>query len=107
MILLLLLLFVVLGVVLAIVGTLSASGPMRKLAGGILLAVGILIATGSGICSLVIMLSGGGMRSGDWGLVAVIGGLPFTIGAGMAAWGRHLLRAARPPSADELRRRFD
>ena len=57
MILLALLLLLVLGLVLATVGSLSASGPMRRLAGGILLAVGVLIMTGSGLCSLAVIFA--------------------------------------------------
>ena len=103
MILLLLLMLVVL----AVVGSLSTQGPMRRLAGGILLAVGLLVATGSGLCSLVIMFSGGAIQSGDARLLALIGGLPFLTGLGMVFGGLRLLRSDRPPSDDELRDRFD
>ncbi len=102
MILLLLLMLVVL----AVVGSLSARGPMRRLAGGILLAVGLLVATGSGLCSLAIIFSGG-LASGDGGPLLLISGIPFLTGLGMVLGGLRLLRSDRPPSDDELRDRFD
>ncbi len=93
----------------AAVGAQSASGPTRKLLGGILLAVGILIMTGSGLCSAAMLFSGGGFTSDPSGLVlvALVGGFPFAGGAGLFAWGRSLVRSARPASDSELRRRFD
>ncbi|MEP7004441.1 MAG: hypothetical protein ABI810_00560 [Sphingomonas bacterium] len=73
-----------------------------KFFGGLLMGIGILIATLSGLCSawfLVMMLSdsGGGEFSGPpmLGLVAVIGGVPFLSGLGLFFWGRWLLRLAR------------
>ncbi|HET6941626.1 MAG TPA: hypothetical protein VFH89_05655 [Sphingomicrobium sp.] len=69
---------------------------MKQLSGGILLAVGILIAGGSGLCSLAILF-GSGEFSGLEMLPAVllIGGIPLLIGVGMAFGGRALLRSAR------------
>jgi hypothetical protein len=67
---------------------------MKKLIGGILMAIGILIAGASGLCSLVFAiggLSGGGAELLP--LVLVIGGVPFAIGFGMAALGRSLIKA--------------
>ena len=73
-----------------------------KFFGGLLMGVGILIATLSGLCSawfLVMSLSdsGGGEFSGPsmLGPIAVIGGVPFLTGVGLFFWGRWLLRRAR------------
>ena len=73
---------------------------MKSLFGGILLAVGILTAGGSGLCSLAILFDGG--MAGDMGgwlsilpLVLLFGGIPLGIGVAMAFGGRALLRSAR------------
>lgn len=75
---------------------------MTKFFGGLLMAIGILIATLSGLCSAFFLLtmltsSGGGEFSGVPMLmmIAVIGGLPFLSGVGLFYWGRWLLRLAR------------
>ena len=74
---------------------------MMKFFGGLLMALGILIATLSGLCSaffLVTSFTGsGGEFSGTMILpfVAVLGGLPFLSGIGLFFWGRWLLRRAR------------
>jgi hypothetical protein len=70
---------------------------MRVVFGGILLAVGVLIAGGSGLCSLMVLFS-----SGMGGLtmipaVLLFGGVPFAIGAGIAFGGHALIRSARKP----------
>jgi len=72
-----------------------------KFFGGLLMGLGILIATLSGLCSaffLVTSFTGsGGEFSGPsmLPLIAVIGGLPFLSGVGLFFWGRWLLRRAR------------
>ena len=73
-----------------------------KFFGGLLMGVGILIATLSGLCSAFFLVtslsdSGGGEFSGPsiLPLIAVIGGLPFLSGIGLFFWGRWLLRLAR------------
>jgi len=79
---------------------------MKKLFGGILLAVGILIMTGSGLCSLVVII---GMANGGpqmLPLVAVIGGIPFLIGWGLLYSGLRLLKQHRRISNEELDERF-
>jgi hypothetical protein len=69
---------------------------MKRLFGGILLAVGVLIAGASGLCSLSVLFSSGEFSGfGMWPIVAVVGGVPFAIGAGIAFGGRALLRADR------------
>ena len=72
-----------------------------KFFGGLLMGVGILIATLSGLCSAFFLVTSftdsGGEFSGPIILpfVAVIGGLPFLSGVGLFFWGRWLLRRAR------------
>jgi len=74
---------------------------MKRLFGGILLAVGILIAGASGICSLTVLFGGGFGGSGfdDFfsmlPLVALFGGPPLAAGIGIAFGGRALIRSAR------------
>ncbi len=70
---------------------------MKQFFGGLLMAIGILIMTGSGLCSLVVIGMGlSSMQIGEalsalW-LPLVIGGVPFVIGLGMFFGGRALLR---------------
>ncbi len=74
---------------------------MKMLFGGILLAVGILIAGASGICSLTVLFGGGFGGSGvdDFlsmlPLVALFGGPPLAAGIGIAFGGRALIRSAQ------------
>jgi len=72
---------------------------MTKLLGGILYAVGILIMTGSGLCSLAVIV--GGLTGGDLATTLpliwvpfLVGGVPFAIGFGLFSWGRTLIRQA-------------
>jgi hypothetical protein len=78
---------------------------MKILFGGILLAVGILIAGASGLCSLVVLFSSGEFGGGGMlGAVLLFGGIPFALGAGMALGGHALIKHARKerhrPDAD-------
>jgi hypothetical protein len=69
---------------------------MKKLIGGILMAIGILIAGASGLCSLVFAI--GGLSGGGAELIPltlVVGGIPFTIGVGLALGGKAIINAAR------------
>jgi hypothetical protein len=71
---------------------------MRVLFGSILLAIGILIAGASGLCSLVFLVSMMSSRGGGIGalpLVLLVGGIPFAIGAGLFLAGRSLIRGGR------------
>jgi hypothetical protein len=79
---------------------------MQKLIGGILLAVGGLIAGLSGLCTIVVvggsLASPGEWTPGDFGgiagslmIVLIFGGIPFAIGAGLFLLGRSLLRKDR------------
>lgn len=65
-----------------------------KLLGGILMAMGILIAGASGLCSLMFLFSGGtgGWNASGLGLILVVGGIPFLTGLGLFYGGRALLR---------------
>lgn len=70
---------------------------MRQFFGGLLLAIGILIMTGSGLCTIVVI--GMGLTSANIGetltmlaLPLIVGGVPFLVGLGMFFGGRALLR---------------
>ena len=68
---------------------------MRKFFGGVFLAIGILIAGLSGLCSLASLISLASSGPGEFsslGLVAFFGGIPFAIGAGLIWLGRVLMR---------------
>jgi hypothetical protein len=74
-----------------------------KFFGGLLMGIGILITTLSGLCSawFLVMLVASPGSGGEFGgsgmlvLIAVIGGLPFASGIGLFFAGRALVRAAR------------
>jgi hypothetical protein len=70
---------------------------MKQFFGGLLLAIGILIMTGSGLCTLWII--GMGLSSMQIGealsalpLPLIVGGVPFALGVGLFFIGRNLLR---------------
>lgn len=68
---------------------------MTRLFGGILLAVGILVMSVSGLCSLVVVVSGFREALREPSVVmlpAIVGGVPFLIGFGLFRAGRGLLR---------------
>jgi len=83
---------------------------MKRLFGGILLAIGILIMTGSGLCSLAVIVmfvsEGGGEGPGMLMLPLIVGGLPFAIGFGLFYVGKRMLRREKVLDEDELRDRF-
>jgi hypothetical protein len=69
---------------------------MKTLFGGILLAIGILIAGASGLCSLAVLFGGGlGGTAGMLPVVLVVGGIPFALGAALGFGGSALIRQAR------------
>lgn len=71
---------------------------MKRLFGGLLLGIGILIMTCSGLCSLIVIVSG--VRDPTMlPLPLLFGGVPFLMGFGLFRWGRWLLRHADDPSA--------
>ena len=69
---------------------------MKSVFGSILMAVGILIAGASGLCSLILL---GGAGSNDFGealgIVLAWAGIPFGIGLALFFGGRALVRRAR------------
>ena len=71
---------------------------MKGLFGGILMAVGILIAGASGLCSLVVLFGGtgtGGNIIDGISVVLMFGGLPFAIGLAMFFGGDRRIGIAR------------
>jgi len=72
-----------------------------KFFGGLLMGVGVLIATLSGLCSAWFLVMSLASPNGEFSgpsmlpFIAVIGGLPFLSGVGLFFWGRWLLRLAR------------
>jgi hypothetical protein len=82
---------------------------MKEVLGGILLAVGILIAGASGLCSLAVLIGGGfgGESLSMLPLVLMIGGIPFAAGAGIAFGGRALIRGARAERTPDLGDTFE
>lgn len=78
---------------------------MIKLFGGLLLGVGILLMTGSGICSLAVLgmgltQGGPGGAASSIGLVLQFGGIPFAIGFGLFRLGLWLLKPPPSPSIE-------
>jgi hypothetical protein len=70
---------------------------MIRFFGGLLLGVGILIMTCSGLCSLIVVVSGFDMAVREPSALLIpltIGGIPFAIGFGAFKWGQRLLRRA-------------
>ena len=69
---------------------------MKSVLGGILIAVGLLLAGASGLCSLMVLFSSGEMAGlGMWPLVLMFGGTPFAAGVGLILGGRAMLRSER------------
>ncbi len=67
---------------------------MQKLLGGIMLAIGILIAGASGLCSAVFLVSTIGQSLEMLPLIILFGGVPFVVGLGLFFGGRALIRSA-------------
>jgi hypothetical protein len=67
---------------------------MKQLLGGLLIAIGILIAGASGLCSLFFLVSSLTNIS-MVGAVLLFGGPPIAIGVGLVFGGRALIRSAR------------
>lgn len=69
---------------------------MRKVAAGLLIGIGILVAGASGLC-MALMLPGAVsgtdyLLSGMTGTILLLGGVPFALGVGAVFLGRHLLK---------------
>ena len=80
-------------------------GKVQRLLWQVALAVGILIASVSGLCSLAILvsaLSPPGQMIGMVALVAVVGGLPFMAGYGLIVLARKKLRGLAQDSGDDI-----
>jgi hypothetical protein len=83
----------------------TGAGPVAKLFGSLLMAVGGLIAVLSGLCSLAFLgtmiqtsVPHPGQNNQIVGLlvaVLVFGGVPIGVGAGLFIIGRHLFRGPR------------
>ena len=66
---------------------------MKRLFGGILLGVGLLIAGASGLCTLVfLILSLGHGSIGIAPLALIVGGVPMVMGGLLVYAGQYLLR---------------
>ena len=69
---------------------------MKVFGGGLLIAIGLLLAGASGLCSLMVLFSSGEMSGfGMWPLVLMFGGIPFAAGVGLILGGRALIRSER------------
>lgn len=70
---------------------------MKMLFGGLLLAIGGMIALLSGLCSAYFVLTvlGTGGNREILLFVLFVGGIPFVIGFGLFRWGLWMVRSAR------------
>lgn len=77
---------------------------MKSTWGGILIAIGLIIMTLTGLCSAYFLI--GFLGSGERGMEGlaliplVVGGVPFLAGLALFFWGRSLIRAARREQQD-------
>jgi hypothetical protein len=79
-----------------------------KIVGGILIAVGILIAGASGLCSLAVLFGSGEITGFQmWPEVLIFGGIPFAVGAGIGYGGYALIRNARTDRPPDVGDTFD
>lgn len=81
--------------------------PIARFFGGLLMAVGGLIAVTAGLCSLSFVVidiwqrfayqrSGFAATPTELTIVMIFGGIPFAVGAGLFLGGRALWRGPRP-----------
>ena len=68
---------------------------MRKVLGGILLGIGLIMALLSGLCSALLFLDPN-LNWEDVQIILVVGGIPFAIGAALAVGGWFLFRSEEP-----------
>lgn len=68
-----------------------------KIVGAIVMAIGILIAGLSGLCSLLLLADrstwSGPSASESLTIIALVGGIPFVVGAGLILLGRIFIRS--------------
>lgn len=72
---------------------------MTRFFGGLLLGLGILMMTLSGLCSAAVIVGGLSDAVKEPSLFLyplIIGGVPLALGFGMFKWGQVLLRQAEP-----------
>lgn len=69
---------------------------MRRLLGGVLIAIGALVSGLSGLCSVMLIISEMPLSEMDLKeglpIVGIVGGIPFLIGLAAIFGGRRLLR---------------
>jgi hypothetical protein len=68
---------------------------VKQLFGGLLLAAGILIMTGSGLCSIAVIVMGASEVAKEPSALLMpllFGGIPFAAGFGLFKWGQWVLR---------------
>ncbi len=69
---------------------------LARLIGGLLMGAGLLIAGGSGLCSLLLLAEGstwaGPSAAESLSIIAMVGGIPFVIGIGLFFTGRLVWR---------------
>jgi hypothetical protein len=73
---------------------------MKRLFGGLLLGIGILVMTCSGLCSLYVIAVGFSEAVSSPALILfplIVGGVPFGIGFGLFKWGQKLLNQPTEP----------
>ncbi|MBO9621192.1 MAG: hypothetical protein J7500_00625 [Sphingomonas sp.] len=72
---------------------------MKQLFGGVLIAMGLLVMTCSGLCSLAVVAAVFDEALRDPStlmLPLLVGGIPFALGFGAFRWGRSLSRKKVP-----------
>lgn len=73
---------------------------MKRFFGGLLVAIGILLMTASGICSITVVVIGSALVINHPLVLLfplVIGGLPFVTGGALLWVGSRVLKAANRP----------
>jgi hypothetical protein len=63
-----------------------------------MVAVGLVVAGLSGLCTVMMFVSAPSpenFSAESLGIVAIFGGIPFAIGAGLILLGRYLIKSAR------------
>jgi hypothetical protein len=76
---------------------------VKQLFGGLLLAVGISLMTGSGLCSIAVIVMGGAEAIKEPSLLMfplVVGGVPFAFGFLLFKLGQGVLRRVREETRD-------